>query len=866
MSAWDWSRRGLGLALGVLGVVAIARVRAAAPGGPLPVAPHASSKRQASPAPSTRDPKTLGVVVRLVDRLGSASYYAPELRRAERLLTGYWRRMRSPYVGPGGNLGRAVHEVALVRSQGEGKAVGTGKGWNPNPRIWNMAEGSFDQREAILAPPPCTIRYQVQIPAHAWFETAPAVLATGGGPVVFELAVRRAQAERRVLLSTVVKPGGGTDPKAPRSWSDIRVDLGEFSGEKVELELATSLAEPGTTAAAFWGTPVVLAPGASSLPFNVLFVVIDALRGDAVAATHDPALDDRMARAPVPPLDAWLPRMPEVAPNLDALAARGVVLQNAWSAGNWSRPGTIAMLAGARSGTLGLNCLDLVPPQSEVRTFYAAKPAFLPLALRPEGVVTRAFVNNFYMVGYAGTGVDMGFEGVVDHRYDTLDTEKITRDTLAWLRENHDRRFALFVNYNSPHGPYAPPRAAVEAIPPPPRGPRDQTIRMYLAEIHKDDAALGQLLGALDELGLRDDTLVVVTADHGETLSQAHDGVAMHVDRNPPPGRFQHLRTIWDETVRVPIILSWPKGLPANSRVTQPVDTTVILPTILELAGIPVPPVVSGDSVVGLIRGKSAPERPVVTEGRGARAIRLGEWRLVVRDPIAQLVRTRKGVVTLDTELYQVDRDPGEREEVSARHPDVVARLRRLLDETTGRIKTASTPAATGGTPATVRLRFVGAGGAHRVTGLLTTSGSLTVEPVGLRPNAVRRVGEEYRIDLLTRPREAVGMDLRVDPPVADLRWQLELDGKAWPAEAVFAGSFGTVAPELVQGLVGEANRAQAAAEVEPILAPHFELGLFVTRTAAAREIELGVSTAANQEAMRLMQAWGYARADDKQP
>ena len=105
-----------------------------------------------------------------------------------------------------------------------------------------------------------------------------------------------------------------------------------------------------------------------------------------------------------------------------------------------------------------------------------------------------------------------------------------------------------------------------------------------------------------------------------------------------------------------------------------------------------------------------------------------------------------------------------------------------------------------------------------------------------------------------------------MEPPTADLRWQLELDGKAWPAEAVFGGSFGTVAPELAQGLVGEAARAQAAAEIEPIIAPDFELGLFVTRSGAAREIELGPSTAASQEAMRLMQAWGYARADEKQP
>jgi arylsulfatase len=866
MSGWDWVRRSLGLAAGAFGVVAIARARSTELARPAPHVAPQPSQAPAKPVPKAGESKILGVAIRLVDRLEQASYDAPELGRAEGLLKGYWRKMRSPYVGPTGNLGRAVSLIALIRAQGKSQAVGAGKGWNPDPRIWNMAEGSFDQRESILAPPPGTIRYEIEIPAHAWFETAPAVLAAGGGSVVFEVSVRRPKGERRVLWQSTVKPGGGVDPKAPRSFSDVRVNLDEFSGQKVELELTTRSAEPGPSAAAFWGTPVVLAPGASPVPFNVLFVVLDALRGDAVSATHDPAIDERMAQAPLPPLDAWLPRVPEVAPNIDAVAASGVVFQNAWSAGTWSRPGTIAMLAGVRSGTVGLNCLDLVPPQSEVRAFYAIKPAFLPLALRPHGVVTRAFVNNFYMVGYAGAGVDMGFEGVVDHRYATLDTEKITRDTLAWLKDNRDRRFALFVNYNSPHGPYEPPREAVEAIPPPPRGPRDPIIRMYLGEIHKDDAALGQLLHALDELGIRDDTLVVVTGDHGETLSQEHDGVAMRVDHDPPPGRFQHLRTMWDETVRVPIVMSWPKGIRANTRLGQPVDTTTILPTILELAGIPIPPVVAGHSSAGIIRGKSEPERPVITEGRGARAIRLGEWRLVVRDPIAQSVRTRKGVLTLETELYQVDRDPGERQEVSSRHPDVVARLRRILDEATGRTKTATEPAPSGGSPATVRLRFAGAGQLHRVTGILTTTGTLSVEPVGLGRRAVSRTAEGYRIDFSTRPREVVGVDLKVDPATADLRWQLELDGKPWPAEEVFAGSFGIVAPELVQGLVGETGRAEAAAEVEPIVAPLVERGLFVTRTSQTRELDLGTSTAASQETMRLMQAWGYARVDEKQP
>jgi len=312
----------------------------------------------------------------------------------------------------------------------------------------------------------------------------------------------------------------GADPKAPRSWSDIRVNLGEFSGEKVELELVTRAAEPGPTTVAFWGTPVVLAPGASPVPFNILFVVIDALRGDAVAATHSPALDERMARAPVPPLDAWLPRVPEVARTWTPSQRVGWCWRTLGPPATWSRPGTIAMLAGLRSGTVGLNWPRPHPaPERSARLLCheAGISAARSAAVR---VVTRAFVNNFYMIGYAGAGVDMGFEGVVDHRYATLDTEKVNaRHPSPGSGRTVTSVFALFVNYNSPHGPYEPRASS---------GGHSASAARTQGPDHSGVHGGGpqRRCGARPALGRArrardpDETLVVVTGDHGETLSQ----------------------------------------------------------------------------------------------------------------------------------------------------------------------------------------------------------------------------------------------------------------------------------------------------------------------------------------------------------
>ncbi len=855
-------RAGIGL-LGVGALAAIVKLREPA----VARAPSVSAApASASAAPKARERRSgdLAVELRLVDLLDEAVYDAPKLSKATAHLE-YWRRMRSPYVGPGGPLGRVVQEVSIV---GEGGAhqfsmgLGHGKVWKPDLHIWNMAEGSFYQREAILAPPPARIRYHVTLPPGAVFEAAPAAIGQAAA-VRFEVAVKRPGHPREVVARREVK-GSGT-----RRWQDFTVDLSRFGGQTVDLELGTALLKPGrATPVALWGTPVVLAPGASDVPMNVLFFVVDALRGDAIARTHDDATDQRMAHAKHPPFEAWLPRMPEVAPNLDKLADSGVIFTQAFSGATWTRPGTIAMLTGSRSGDLGLGPLSLVPPKAELSRFYRRHPPFLPLLLRPYGVTTRAIVNNFYMAGYAGAGVDMGFEGVVDHRYENEDTKHIADDTIAWLGKNTRRRFALFVNFDSPHSPYTPPKGALHAIPPPPRAPADPIVRKYLAEIHKDDAAIGRVVAALDKLGLRQRTFIVVTADHGETLSRDHDGVPLKLEGGPPiSGRFHHLSTIWQETTRVPIIMSYPARLPRGVRVKTPVQTTDIVPTILDLAGIKEHPRMEGRSLVQLARGGHEPDRPVITEGRGTRSIQDKGFRLIVRDRVAQLVREHGQRKKLHYELYDLSDDPGERVNVAQAHPDLVQRLQSELQKSIQSAEARSEKKATGGLPS-LRLRFSGAGAAHRVEGSIrphqregATPAKLSATLVGLSAASLRRSGSSLQLSFSTRPGALVGVDLVVDPPTTDLSWQFKLDGKPWPATRVYAGGFGLRAENLADGVQGPAGRLRAGADMQPEVDPERDLGLFVTRDRVAHEVELENVAAASQETMQLMKAWGYVRS-----
>jgi len=838
-------------------VAAVSRLR-----DPDPVpAPALASPATSAPAAADAPAKRPGVALRLVERIASAVIDAPSLDSVNAELA-YWRRMRSPYVATDSDAGRAVQQVSLVRSAGRAskQEIGGGAVWVPDPKVWNMNEGSFDQREAILAPPPATLRFpKIALPAGAVFETAPAIAGAALGGVEFEVAVKDESGERKVVGTRFVEGG------RMGSFSDWQIPLAAFAGKTVELELVTRARAVGDVhPAAYWGTPVVLGDAVSSLPFNVLFIVVDALRADALSAVHDDATDAAMQKANPPPLDAWLPRMPEVAPRLDALAQRGVLFTRAYSGGTWTRPGTLAMLAGAHSSHLGLSATPLVPQPADVQKLYTSKPPFLPLLFRPEGALTRAIVNNFYMVGYAGVGIDMGFEGLVDHRYGREDTREIVKDTLSLLEQHKSRRFFFFVNFCSPHSPYAPPPSAKAAIPPPPAAPAEKLIRDYLAEIHKDDAAIGELVDQLDKLGLTEQTLVVVTGDHGETLSREHEVVPEGVDGGPQiSGRFHHLSSLYDETAHVPLLLVLPKTLPAGRRVVDPVSAVDILPTLAELAHVPIPPRVRGTSLVPLIHGKSDPERTVVVEGRGAHSVRVGHHRLVVREPGYQYVRVKGRRLERKVELYDLSTDPGERVEVSAQHADVVE---RLLGADARRKETASAVGASAEAPPKWRLRFTGGAASHRMRGRITArSGDgrpakLSFTPVELPERAVRVAGDALELELETVPEAVHGIDLGVEPAGADLEWTFTLDGAPFPKERFFGGGFGLQVIGLDTGVRGDGLRRQVVGSLAPWIDASGDASVYVLADRSTRSLDAPGSDAAKAEAMGLMKAWGYVR------
>ncbi|HEY8040828.1 MAG TPA: sulfatase [Polyangiaceae bacterium] len=845
-------------------------------------------------APVTKEARDPGhgaeayeVTTRLVEALGDARLDVPALGAAQQSMQGYWRKMRDPWVRLSGVAGDLAMTIALRTSRDfetqYSVPVPGGDTWVPKARVWNMNEGSFDQREAIFAPSPATLAFRIELPPHPRLRFAPAVVAPLSATTVFDVTVVDAGGAEHEVSRTRIQGGDA------RKWVDSDIDLAPWGGQRVELRLHTATDKPAafekrwlppvsddadagapppdarpaeppalpSLALALWGEPVILAKEPTRVPYDVLWVVVDALRPDVAASLHDPADDAAKLAAPRPPIDALLPSVPGLMPGIDRLAARGVHFTRAWSAGAWTRPGTLAMLTGERSSELGIDTLAWLLPVEAVSRYYASDPPLLPLVLRRDGVATAAFVNNFFMAGYVAVGVDMGFDRVTDHRYRARDTAEITRDAVDWMEANAGTRFFLFVNYNSPHEPYDPPKELLARVPPPPAGPRDRQVRAYMAEGAKDDAAIGTLLDELDKLGLTRSTLVVVTSDHGETLSAAHNAYGLeHM-----PMRFHHAVGNFEETTRVPIVLALPGVVDGGRAVTDRVRNVDLAPTVLELEGLEADPRMSGRSLMPLVRGVKEPEpRVVVTEGRGSRSILWDRWRLVVHETPGY-----------DDGLYDLQDDPGERRNVARLRPDVLAEMHARLAAAVANVPAADAPAATQGPGAlpTVHLRFAGAGAVHRVSGALVVGdgkhgATILLDPFGVARDTLRVDGPRIDFAMATAADALVGFDLRIDPPGAPVAWTLFLDDAPWPDHATFAGPFGLPAVAARAGIAGDDARAEVYAARFPVVDPSRDLGVFVTRDRPGEAPAAGPASDADQasgasEMQRVLQEWGYA-------
>lgn len=166
-----------------------------------------------------------------------------------------------------------------------------------------------------------------------------------------------------------------------------------------------------------------------------------------------------------------------------------------------------------------------------------------------------------------------------------------TRKALRWLRKNKRKPFFLWVHYFDPHAPYDPPKPFDQMFIGVTDTPLKRTIARYDGEIRFTDQEIQRLLEQLESFGLTDKTLIVVTSDHGEGLGE-HNWMG-------------HAVYVYEEEMRIPLIMRLPGKIPANTVLKAPVQSIDMAPTILGLLEIPVPDVFQGRDLSSLARGRA---------------------------------------------------------------------------------------------------------------------------------------------------------------------------------------------------------------------------------------------------------------------
>lgn len=389
---------------------------------------------------------------------------------------------------------------------------------------------------------------------------------------------------------------------------------------------------------------------------HVVLVVIDTLRADALGFQGSP----------------------HASPHLDRLAGESIVFTQAIAPSTWTLPSMASLVTSlypSEHGLLGGGDGDDRLPEVLGEEHVTLAEVFQGGGYSTLGVVNQVFLSWKY--GF-GQGFDQyaavrGFDGLRINR--RLERELAALGAARATEDAVDAPLFLYVHYLDPHWPYRhrmdEDRAALPASlqaadhdlglpreadqvsawvakqdPELRRRAVDTLAARYALEVRWIDAAIAGLIDLLQQRGLWDDAIFVVTSDHGEGFWE-HE-------------RLLHGHSPHEEQIRIPLLVRTPPalGFPAGTR-AAPVSLIDLMPTLLDLAGLPIPDHCRGRSLVAAMRGEEDGERALLIETGWERALRTRDAKLLVRGVGVGRHSGDGGDVTL--EYYDLVADPGER-------------------------------------------------------------------------------------------------------------------------------------------------------------------------------------------------------------
>ena len=402
---------------------------------------------------------------------------------------------------------------------------------------------------------------------------------------------------------------------------------------------------------------------------NVVLIVLDTLRADHLGCYG---------------------YFRDTSPNLDRLAKEGVLFKDAHATAIATGPGFTSIITGLSPihhcfYLTPWNIPNLIDFDDEIPTIAELVQANV------EGITTAAFDNLVNFSSHMDQFV-RGFEYYVNPTRDpgpvhaTLVGGEVNKRLIPWLREHRDDHFFLFVHYWDPHTPYNQPEefrgifkhepgrlddlvvkrapAGYDYVPgwgkvgqlwEPSPDEGKPTIDLYDGEIRYVDHLVGEVVSTLEELGIADRTVVIVTSDHGEQLGQH--------------GLYDH-RGLHESVIYIPLIIWGPGTIEGGKVVEGYVQQADIAPTILSLLGVPESkwPKFDGTDLMRFVNGEEPPREEIFVEDHEYRAVIRGRWKYI------------RNYFERGEELYNLDDDPMEVVNLAADKRELTEELRERLN------------------------------------------------------------------------------------------------------------------------------------------------------------------------------------------
>jgi arylsulfatase A-like enzyme len=528
------------------------------------------------------------------------------------------------------------------------------------------ALGKHDEyRNVMYVHSPSSVVFPLSVPANAHLHFGMGIAAKDN-PVKFGVSVEGASAN--VFSKTL---------EHADQWEDSDVDLSRWGGRTIKLQLRTESGHAGDVA--LWANPLLTTSGKKTRP-NVLIYTIDTLRAD-----HS----------------SLYGYVRDTTPFLKKLGASGVVFEDCQAQATWTKSSIASLMTSLYSFTHGIiSDADTIPSGAST----------LAEQLRAAGYVTASIVSTPF-VGRA-TGLERGFDYLLEYpvvlrqvnpQTDRgTDSAALNKVVFPWLDRHHDEPFFLYAHATDPHAPYEPPPPFEAMFANPadtpafsreyssfrtnheygggavispaicrkagigPDGFIRQAVDRYDGEISHNDHSLELLVGKLKQLGVLENTVIIVVSDHGEEFWDH--------------GWTAHGHTVYQELTHTLLMMWNPALFSASRRVSEPVQLIDVMPTVLDLLGLKIPPVVEGQSLAPLTRGQAFKRRGLVMASRFAAvrpeglvpenavddfAIVDARWKFIYRNKAA-----KAGVKKV--ELYDRVADRSERHDISAQHPQEV--------------------------------------------------------------------------------------------------------------------------------------------------------------------------------------------------